>query len=66
MLFQLNVFDVVELNNKDKAIIKSIDSNRYYAEIITDHNSVNQFRYLCSKEITKILYTKKNLFKKKI
>lgn len=57
-MFRLNIFDVVELNNKDKAVIKNIDSIGYYAEVLNNKDSTNKFRYIDNKEISNIIYKK--------
>lgn len=53
-------FDVVELKNKNKAVILEIyKRKRYYAEIVNDKGETINKKEIISKEIDKIIYRKK-------
>lgn len=54
-----NIFDVIELNNKQKAIIVNIINNLYYVKIITENNE-NILMHIKENDIKRILYKKKN------
>ena len=52
-------FDVVELKNKNKAVILEIyKRKRYYAEIVNDKGNTIDKKEITSKEIDKIIYRK--------
>ena len=53
-------FDVVELNNKNKAIIKSKDGNGYFAEIMNEQGKTIESRYISQEEIKSMIYSKIN------
>ncbi len=51
-------FDVVELNNKNKAIIKNKDGNGYFAEIINEQGNTIESRYILQEEIKSLIYSR--------
>ena len=55
------LFDVVELNNDNKATILSINkNNKMYAEIVDNGGSKLENREIDKGEIKKIIYSKSN------
>lgn len=56
---KIKKFDVVELKNKNKAVILEIyKRKRYYAEIVNDKGETINKKEITSKEIDKIIYRK--------
>lgn len=56
---KIKQFDVVELKNKNKAIIKNVNKrNSYLAEIINESGKKIQEKIIIDKDIKKILYSK--------
>ena len=56
---KIKKFDVVELKNKNKAVILEIyKRKRYYAEIVNDKGNTIDKKEITSKEIDKIIYRK--------
>lgn len=55
---EVKIFDVVELNNQNKATILSINKDEYVAEIV-DKDGVSQgYSYIKEKDIKKVIFTK--------
>ncbi len=56
---KIKKFDVVELKNKNKAVILEIyKRKKYYAEIVNDKGETINKKEITSKEIDKIIYRK--------
>lgn len=56
---KIKKFDVVELKNKNKAVILEIyKRKKYYAEIVNDRGETINKKEITSKEIDKIIYRK--------
>lgn len=56
---KIKKFDVVELKNKNKAVILEIyKRNKYYAEIINDMDKTIDKKEITSKQIDKVIYRK--------
>lgn len=56
---KIKKFDVVELKNKNKAVILEIyKRKRYYAEIVNDKGETINKKEITAKEIDKIIYRK--------
>ncbi len=56
---KIKKFDVVELKNKNKAVILEIyKRKRYYAEIVNAKGETINKKEIISKEIDKIIYRK--------
>ena len=56
---KIKKFDVVELKNKNKAVILEIyKRKKYYAEIVNDKGETINKKEIISKEIDKIIYRK--------
>ena len=56
---KIKKFDVVELKNKNKAVILEIyKRKKYYAEIVNDKGNTIDKKEITSKEIDKIIYRK--------
>ena len=54
---KLNVFDVVELENSNRAIIKEkLQNNIYNAEIVENSGKTKEFRTINEDEIRRIIY----------
>ena len=47
-------FDVIELNNKSKAIIKAVQGKEYFVELL----NTKEERKITDKEVNKIVYSK--------
>ncbi len=54
---KIKQFDVVELKDKDKAIIKKVISKKKYLIQIIKQNEVQE-RYITNKDINKVVYSK--------
>lgn len=55
---KLNIFDVVELENNDKAIIKEkLDNNKFKSEIVNEKGITKDIREIEEKEIKRIVIT---------
>lgn len=56
---KIKKFDVVELKNKNKAVILEIyKRKKYYAEIVNDKGKTIDKKEISSKEIDKVIYRK--------
>lgn len=55
---KLKRFDVVELNNGNKATIFDIKNNELYGEIVTDKGITIEHRNINEDEIKKVLVSK--------
>ena len=54
---KIKKFDVVELKNKNKAVILEIyKRKKYYAEIVNDRGETINKKEITSKEIDKVIY----------
>lgn len=59
MKMKIKLFDVVELNNKQKAIIKKINKGRnYLIEIVSDNKIKKEQKTITDKDITKVIYSR--------
>lgn len=59
MKVKIKLFDVVELNNKQKAIIKKINKGRnYLIEIVSDSKTKKEQNTITDKDITKVIYSR--------
>lgn len=56
---KINRFDVVELNNKNKATIRTVQSNGYLVEEVDLNGNSLGYKTISESEINKIIYTKK-------
>lgn len=56
---KLDIFNVVELGNTDKAIIKEkLDDNKYKAEIVDKNGNTKEVRVINENEIRRIVVAK--------
>lgn len=55
---QIQIFNVVELINGEKAIIKGKEKNSYKVEIINENEKLNNLKEIKEEDIKKILYKK--------
>ncbi len=56
---KVKIFDVVELNDQNKATILSINTNEYLVEIV-DKNGISQgTSYIKESDIKEVIFTKK-------
>lgn len=56
---KIKKFDVVELKNKNKAVILEIyKRKKYYAEIVNDNGKTIDKKEITSKQIDKVIYRK--------
>lgn len=59
---KIKQFDVVELKNKKKAIIKKINKRKnYLIEEINDDRTKIEQKIINDKDITKVIYSRKNI-----
>ena len=59
MKMKIKQFDVVELNNNQKAIIKKINKGRnYLIEIVSDDKTKIEQKTITEKDITKVIYSR--------
>ena len=57
---RIKQFDVVELNNKKKAIIKKICKRKnYLTEVINDDKTKIEHKVITDKDISKVIYSRK-------
>lgn len=57
---KIKQFDVVELKDKKKAIIKKIDKRKnYLTEVINDNKTKIEQKIITDKDISKVIYTRK-------
>ncbi len=57
---KFKVFDVVEVNNGNKATILSADNEQYKAEIVTDDGKLKGIVNLEENDIKKVIFKKEN------
>lgn len=55
---KLKIFDVVELNDKNKATILRIENDNYYVEVVNPDGMTLSFKYITSKDINQIIHSK--------
>jgi len=55
-------FDVVELNNNNRATILEIKNNEYLAEIVDSNGTTLDNRNITKEEIKQVIYTKQKGF----
>lgn len=55
---QINMFDVVELQNKNKATILNTVNNKYLVEIVDKEGNRKEIKEITKEEIKKIIYRK--------
>lgn len=55
---QVQIFDVVQLTNNEKAIVKDKEKNIYKVEVINENGKPNNFKIIKEENIEKILYSK--------
>lgn len=56
----MKVFDVVELQDKEKAIIKEIRENKVLVEVLNNDKSKNTSVEIEKEKINKVIFTHKN------
>ena len=52
------IFDVVELKNKDRATILGINKETYSVEIVDKDGNTKEVKEISADEVEKIIYTK--------
>lgn len=55
---KINRFDVVELNNKNKATIRTVQNNGYLVEEIDLNGNSLGYKTISDSDINKIIYSK--------
>ena len=55
---KINRFDVVELNNKNKATIRSIQNDGYLVEEVDLNGNTLGYKTITDSDISKIIYSK--------
>lgn len=55
---KINRFDVVELNNKNKATIRIVQSNGYLVEEVDLNGNSLGYKTISDSDINKIIYSK--------
>lgn len=52
-------FDVVELNDQNKATILKVDGNQYFVEVVNVYGIKVDNRYITDTEINQAIYSRK-------
>lgn len=60
---KINKFDVVELNNKNRATIREVQNKNYFVEIVSPNGEFLGNATINEKDINKILYSKSKEYK---
>lgn len=60
---KINKFDVVELNNKNRATIREVHNKNYFVEIVSPNGESLGNATINDKDINKILYSKSKEYK---
>lgn len=55
---RIKKFDVVELNNNNRATILETDKNQHFAEIVDSKGTTEERRYITQDEIKDVIYTR--------
>ena len=55
---KINRFDVVELNNKNKATIRTVQNNGYLVEEVDLNGNSLGYKTISDSDINKIIYSK--------
>lgn len=55
---KINRFDVVELNNKNKATIRTVQNNGYLVEEVDLNGNSLGYKTISASDINKIIYSK--------
>lgn len=55
---EMNVFDVVLLKSKEKAIIKKINRERYLVEVVKENSNKKDYREITKTEIDTVICAK--------
>ena len=58
---KINKFDVVELNDKNKATILDIQDNKYLVEIVNDDGISLGTKTIEYQDISKVIFKKSNI-----
>ena len=58
---KINKFDVVELNDKNKATILDIHDNKYLVEIVNDDGISLETRTIEYQDISKVIFKKSKI-----
>lgn len=58
---KINKFDVVELNDKNKATILDIQDNKYLVEIVNDDGTSLGIRTIEYQDISKVIFKKSKI-----
>lgn len=58
---KINKFDVVELNDKNKATILDIQDNKYLVEIVNDDGISLETRTIEYQDISKVIFKKSKI-----
>lgn len=53
---KIKIFDVVELQDKNKATILRIENDKYYAEVVNSDGMTLCFKYITLRDINKIIH----------
>jgi hypothetical protein len=62
-MMKVNKFDVVELNNENKATILDIQDNGYLVEIVSYNGKTLGNKVIYDKDINKIIFSKNKDYK---
>ena len=57
-MIKCNLFDVVELNNEDKATILSIEQNTYRVEIVDENGKTKDLKEIQKNDVKKVIFPK--------
>lgn len=54
-------FDVVELNDKNRATILKVEENSYFVEIVNPYGITIDNKNITDSDISKVIYTKEKI-----
>jgi len=57
---KIKKFDVVELNDNNRATILRVDNNSYYAEIVNSSGITLENREITQNDIKNVIYSRKD------
>ncbi len=57
-------FDVVELNDKNKATILKIEGNQYFAEVVNVYGITIDNKLISDNEISRVIHSRKRVMER--
>lgn len=62
---KINLFDVVKLQNGDKATVLNISNNKYFVEVVDKYGKTIDKRQIIKKDIREVIYIRKTESRRK-